>query len=115
MPTDHPTPLWRNNATGETARAAALHIRPNAPKLRDRVLRHIEERPSTPEDIFERLCREGVVTVLTSVRPRCSELARLGLITDSGERDLAESRRCKAIVWRATTADERSLFTALQA
>lgn len=37
-----------------------------------------------------------------------------GLVTDSGERR-APPGGCKAVVWRATTAEERALFHARKA
>lgn len=82
-----------------------------APTLRQRVLEIIAEGPALPEAILARLRADGVRTVLTSVRPRCSELLRMGLITDSGSREKAEGG-CKAIVWRLTTDDERAAFRA---
>lgn len=104
-----PAPLWRASSTGETARAAALAGSARAPTLRQRVLAIIEEGPALPECIFARLTRDGVRTVLTSVRPRCSELVRMGLIADSGKRAKGEGG-CKAIIWRATTEEERAAF-----
>ena len=90
---------WRHNATGETSEAAAKAG--NKPTLRQLVLDEIEasEVPLIPERILDRLTARGVRTVLTSVRPRCSELVRLGLIEDSGRRDVGEGG-CKAIAWR---------------
>ena len=110
----HPRPLWRKNSTGETAKAAALAGEKRT--LRQRVLDLIEaaDAPMIPEELLERLRADGVQTVLTSVRPRCSELARLGLITDSGERRKGEGG-CKAIAWKATTAGERAAWAAAKA
>lgn len=103
--TTHPLPLWRRSSTGETAREAAQISERRT--LRQRVLDLIEAKPGTPEDVFSRLTAQGVQTVLTSVRPRCSELLRLGLIADSGERARAEGGQ-RAIVWRATSPEERA-------
>lgn len=108
-------PFARNNSTGETAQAARDFVRPKVPNLQALVLQIIEAQPSSPEQIHARLTAMGVRTVLTSVRPRTSELARKGLIKDSKRRALAESGRCKAIVWVATDADERARFDALKA
>lgn len=111
---DHPLPLWRWSATGETAKDAAQ--RNPRRTLRQRTLDLIEAAPTPviPETILARLRAEGVQTFLTSVRPRCSELARMGLIADSGTRQKGEGG-CNAIAWRATTPDERSRFAALKA
>lgn len=108
------TPGWRASSIGDTARNAAKSMEPKAPNLRNRVLDLIERQPSIPETIFAALKRDGVSTVLTSVRPRCSELARMGLICDSGRREPAEGG-CMAVVWRATTEIERAAFNARKA
>jgi len=104
-----PHPLWRRNATGETSRLAALAVARRTPTLRKRVLEILTEGPAIPETIFARMRAEGVRTVLTSIRPRCSELARMGLITDSGRREKGEGG-CRAIVWRITTDEEKRRF-----
>ena len=97
------------NTTGETAQAAALAMSRRAPTLRQRVLAIISEGPAIPETILARLRAEGVRTVLTSVRPRCSELVRMGLIRDSGRREKGEGG-CNAIVWRLATSEEQQRF-----
>lgn len=112
---EHIGPFTRNDATGETSRQGRDFIAPKAKTLRQQVLDAIEAQRGTPEQIHARLKTAGVNHLLTAVRPRCSELARMGLIKDSGERGLGESQRCKSIVWVATTADERSLFAARKA
>jgi len=101
--------LWRRNASGGTSEPAAK-VRDRRP-LRELVLVEIEAQPSTPEMVFARLKAAGVQTVLTSVRPRCTELAKLGLVADSGDRGRGEGG-CKAIIWRATSASERADFLA---
>lgn len=105
---EFPNPRWRNNATGETAKAAAIDMRPRAPRLRDRVLAHIEQRRGTPEDIQARLKADGVFHLVSSIRPRFTELKAAGLVCDSGERGMGESLRCKSVVWRATCDRRRS-------
>lgn len=98
--------LSRNNATGETSHDAA---KGNKRTLRERVLERIERGPCIPETILADLRAAGVSTVLTSIRPRCSELVRLGLICDSGQREKGEGG-CRAIVWRLTTAAEEAAY-----
>lgn len=111
-----PAPRWKASSIGETAREAAENqAKPEkAPTLRRRVLADIERRPAIPEMVLGSLRQQGVKTVLTSVRPRCSELARMGLIKDSGLRLPGEGGG-NAIVWTATSAEERALFAARQA
>lgn len=107
-----PPPRSRRNATGETSEAAALYMAPKAPRLRDQVLATIEDQPATPEQVQARLKAGGVHHLVSAIRPRCTELKGLGLICDSGQRSLGESGRCKSVVWRATTAEERAAFAA---
>ena len=106
-----PPPRWRSNSTGETAKAAAVAMKAKAPTLRQMVFAEIERAPAIPETILQSLRSRGVKTVLTSIRPRASELVRMGLIADSGLRQRGEGG-CKAIVWRATTPEERAAFAA---
>lgn len=100
--------LSRKNATGETSRDAA---KGNKRTLRERVLDRIAQGPCIPETILADLRAEGVSTVLTSIRPRCSELVRLGLIRDSGMRQKGEGGKL-AIMWRLATAAERAEWEA---
>lgn len=113
--TNHVGPFARRDATGGTSEAGRDFIAPRAKTLRQHVLDAVEDRPGTPEEIHARLMKAGVHHLLTAVRPRCSELSRMGLITDSGERGLGESQRCRSIRWRATTVEERAAFEAEQA
>ncbi|WP_336975924.1 hypothetical protein [Brevundimonas nasdae] len=86
-----------------------MTVASRAPTLRQRVLEIISDGPAIPETILARLRAEGVRTVLTSVRPRCSELVRMGLIRDSGRREKGEGG-CNAIVWRLSTPEEQQRF-----
>lgn len=107
-------PLWRHSSIGETAKEAALSVAPRAPTLRQLVLDIIEEGPATGEAVFATLQGRGVRCVLYSIKPRCSELARQGLIKDSGKRGLSDSGRCQSIIWTRTTDDERAAYLANQ-
>lgn len=79
----------------DTSFAAAAAIAPKATIIRERVLEALKVQPGTPEQIASRIGE----TVM-NVRPRCSQLAALGLIEDSGARGTAMGGR-KAIIWRA--------------
>lgn len=85
----------------DTSREAALAIAPRVETLRDRVYRAILARPGTAEEIAARL-RESPL----AIRLRTTELARLLLIEDSGERRANTSGR-KAIVWRVPAQPKR--------
>ena len=102
---------FNNSSIGETAQAAAQRIAHKAPTLRHLVLQHLEDSPATPEQLLAVIRAGGVKTLLNSIRPRCSELARLGLITASGMRLPGEGGGA-AIVWRLTTDDERAAHAA---
>lgn len=107
-------PFWRNNATGETAREAALAVKPRVKTQRERVLDALADGPATPEVISARIEATGVRAMLMSVRPRCSELMRLGEIVDSGLRGPGAGG-CKAIIWRLATPEEKATYLAAKA
>lgn len=81
---------WRKAARGETSRNAALKV--HAPNQREAVLAVIAgaDKPITPEQITAVLANSDRPILLMSCRPRCSELAELGLIRDSGLRGKGE-------------------------
>jgi len=84
-----------------TSREAAEHIAPRVQTLRDRALAVIRERPSTADEVCEAL-GESVL----SLRPRCTELFKLGLVEDSGlRRKNSFNRNC--IVYRAVPEQAR--------
>jgi hypothetical protein len=78
-----------------TSKAAADAIAPRAVKLKELVLAEIKKRDGTADEVAQRLRQ----TVLAT-RPRCTELAKLGLIRDAGIRRSNVSGR-SAIVWTA--------------
>jgi predicted ArsR family transcriptional regulator len=80
----------------DTSRDAAAEIAPQAPILRARALDVLERSNGlTADQVAARL---GLS--ILSIRPRVTELARLGKVRDSGERRLNISGK-KAIVWMA--------------
>lgn len=78
----------------DTSRAAADQVAATAPQLRARAL-HVLERSKglTADQVAARLGES-----ILSIRPRVTELARLGKVRDSGERRRNASGR-SAIVW----------------
>jgi predicted ArsR family transcriptional regulator len=86
----------------DTSQAAAASITAEAPQLRLQVLHAIQQagraRGMTADEAAQRLRRS-----VLSVRPRVAELAREGLIEDSGARRSNASGR-GAIVWIVATA-----------
>ncbi len=101
------TPGWRRQATAETSREAALAVRPRAPTQAELVLAALAKGPAHPEAITARIIEAGHRIMLISVRPRCSQLVRLGRIKDTGQRGRTAGG-CKAIVWRLATEEERA-------
>jgi predicted ArsR family transcriptional regulator len=79
----------------DTARDSAEAMKPRAPTIRDRILGLLTPAfQCTPDEAADIL---GIS--ILSVRPRFSELEKMGKIVDSGERRRNESGH-KAIVWR---------------
>lgn len=80
----------------DTSRDAAAEIAPKAQILRARALEVLERSNGlTADQVAARLGMS-----ILSIRPRCTELARMGKVRDSGERRLNASGK-KAIVWMA--------------
>ena len=87
----------------DTSRQAAEAILPRVQTLREKALAVIRERPSSADEVSEAL-NESVL----SMRPRVTELFKLGLIYDSGQRRKNQyGRNC--IVW-TTVPEQTKLF-----
>lgn len=101
-------PGARRHATGGTSQAAAASVKPKAGAQAQAVLAMLADGPASPEELTTRLHRRGEPALLTSIRARCTQLHKLGLVADSGLRGLGESGRAKVIRWRLTSAEERA-------
>ena len=86
--------------TAGTSEEAAAKIAPTVDRLRDAVLAEIKRQAGTADEIADRLDRDRL-----AVRPRVSELKRLGFIKQTSERRRNRSK-CSATVWRAATPAE---------
>lgn len=93
-----PYPATPGHQSTDTSVAAAAAIAPCSRILREKVLAEIERSTGLTAD--EASARVGVS--ILSGRPRVTELARLGLVRDSGHRRKNGSGRM-AIVWSAVT------------
>jgi predicted transcriptional regulator len=71
----------------------------DAKTLRAKVLEELCNGPGTADELALRLRVDKL-----SIRPRCSELAALGQIEDSGQRHLNSSNK-RAIVWQVRSMD----------
>lgn len=78
--------LWQCFAAGSV----------DAQNLRERVFRALVERGSMTADE----CADHLGQSILSIRPRFTELSRLGIIADTGERRANRSGRM-AVVWEA--------------
>lgn len=81
---------------GGTSKAAADSMREKAPTLRDYVYNALIRYGNKTADE----CAELMGCSLLSIRPRFTELLRLGKIADTGETRHNDSGK-KATVWRA--------------
>jgi len=85
-----------------TSREAAEHIAPRVQTLRDRALAVLMEHPASADAVAEALGEESY-----NVRPRVTELYKLGLVEDSGKRQKNRHNR-NCIVYRAVREVEQS-------
>lgn len=90
--TYQPYPFSPGFKRAGTSSDAAKSI--DAKTLRGQVLAELSKAPGTADEIASRLNIDKL-----SIRPRCSELAAMGRVEDSGDRRRNESRK-SAIVWR---------------
>lgn len=79
----------------DTSRAAAKAVEPKAGTLQAEVLRVLREHGPLATFEMPRLCD----ATYRSLQPRTSELRRLGLIRDTGQRREDPETRKMAIVW----------------
>lgn len=81
MPNDFMYPMTPSVGQTDTSRLSAEAIAPKVETLREQALAVIRERPSTADEVAEAI-NESIL----NVRPRCTELSKLGLTMDSGLR-----------------------------
>lgn len=86
------TPGFRRT---DTSKGAAEAMEPSVAYLQTKALRAIRRKPMTSWELSRHL---GIA--FESIQPRTSELQKLGLIEDSGERGPARSPHRTAIRWR---------------
>lgn len=77
----------------ETSRQAADDMKPKARTLRDRCFSELALGPKTADQVAE-ILRRSVLTI----RPRISELVKLGLIYDTG-RTAENASGKQAVIW----------------
>jgi predicted transcriptional regulator len=87
-------PDFPAHADRDTSEAAATAIAPITSQLRGTVAYHLRQRPMTVHEMAVHLRLP-----VPSVQPRFSELARMGLIQDSGARRVNAASGKRAIVW----------------
>lgn len=79
----------------DTSRAAAAEIAPSAARIRERVLTAFERSTGMTTDE----CAGRLGLSIHTVRPRVTELSRLGKLRDSGSRRKNTLSGKSAIVW----------------
>lgn len=84
------SPGWK---TTETSRVAAEEITPRARTLREQVLDLIQYHDLTTDEVAAKLGKS-----VLAIRPRFSELSRMGLIHESGH-TRKNASGVRAIVW----------------
>ncbi len=90
----------------DTGRTAAKVITPKRPRLWEQVLTVLANGPATPEQISHAIGRH-----FTTVRPRISELARLGRVIATDQRGDG-ALGGQSVVWRLATPHEVAAFEA---
>jgi hypothetical protein len=90
----------------DTGIAAAAMQNPTLKPVRELVEGAFAEGPASPEQITERLRRQGHDLWPMTVRCRVSDLGKLGRLVDTGERATSMSGRAKSIIWRLATVEE---------
>jgi hypothetical protein len=88
----------------DTSQQAARDLAPKAHTIRAQVLEVIQAAPRTTDE-----CAEILEYSILSVRPRFSELRKMGLIEDSTERRLNATSGKRVIVWRKIAPEARQL------
>ena len=82
---------------GGTSEDAAAGVEGKTARLRRQCLARVREVPSTADEVAEHLGEE-----IWTIRPRLSELGKMGLIVKSGDRRRNRSG-ADAWVWRAVS------------
>lgn len=91
-----------------TSKAAADAMKPKAPTLRDRCFSQLTLGPKTADQVATAIAKERgipekkleafVASFVLTIRPRISELCKLGLIYDTG-RTAENASKKQAVVW----------------
>jgi hypothetical protein len=100
---------FKDSQGGDTSYQAACKISKELGRRQAEVLAHLQLGPATPEEIADAIGRH-----FATVRPRVSELVRLGLVMDTGRRGTGALGGTVRI-WRVATPEERAAFQAAQA
>lgn len=77
----------------DTSKEAAERAKPTAETLRTKVYNILKVKPMSADE-----CAAELGETVLSIRPRVTELSKLGKIKDSGKRTLNVSKR-RAVVW----------------
>lgn len=87
-------PTYPGSRNTDTSRDAAKDIAPKAEVIRSKIMRMLRVRDMSPDE-----CAAELELNILAVRPRFSELYKLGKIERTDKRALTASKK-RAIVWR---------------
>jgi predicted transcriptional regulator len=82
----------------DTSRLAAVAIGTVAVGLREKIIAHLGKRDALTADELS----EQLDLPITSIRPRVSEMRKVGLLADTGARRTHRSGVKASIIWRLT-------------
>lgn len=103
----------RVGSIGGTAEVAAALQLPGLKAMLAAVQAEISRAPGTAEELTKRLqAKADHRIMLSTIRSRCSQLARLGFVVDSGERGVSDSGRAKSVAWREARPEETAAYLA---
>lgn len=88
----------------DTSEAAAAAMRKHAQTVRDLVINALRRKPMTVHE-----CAAALKMPIPTVQPRFSELRKLRLIEDTGQRRVNAASGKSAAVWGATLEDGGSV------
>lgn len=103
---------FQANATGDTSEEGAAFITPHVAGMAAEIIGVLQAGARSPEEITSQMAVGGRRVLLTTVRARCTQLSRLGLVCDSGERGIGESGKVRVIRWALTSPAYRQAFAA---
>lgn len=92
-------PGWRQGPNSETSREAADKAAKTAQPLKVRVVELLRSGPASPEELVQRFADQGDAVLLNTIRARCTDLGKVGVLRPSGSYGRGESGKTRVIRW----------------